>query len=59
MHHFSAQILPPFDSYTNEQAMHVCMIANSLSVCFFQGCFLGHVKHPQILGLSLIGSTVC
>ena len=51
-----AQILPPLNSYTNEQATHVCMTANSSSVWFSQGCFLEHVRCPQVLGLSLIGS---
>ena len=58
-HHSKAQILPPLNSYTNEEAMHVCMIANSSSVCFSRGCFLGLVRHPQVLGLSLIGSAGC
>ena len=41
----------------NKPCMHVCMIANanSSSVCFSQGCFLGHVRCPQVLRLSLIG----
>ena len=33
-HHFNTQILPPLDSYINEQPMRVCVIANSSSVCF-------------------------
>ena len=57
-YHFNSLILPPVDSYTNVQAMHVCMIANSSSVCFSQGCFLGCVS-PQVLRLSLIGSAAC
>ena len=37
VHHFNTQILPPLDSYINEQSMHVCMIANSSSVlCFLR-----------------------
>ena len=59
MHHFNAQILLSLDSYTNVLAMHVCMIASSSSVCFSQGCFLEHVRHPQVFGLSLIGSAGC
>ena len=58
-HHFNAQILPSLDSYTNVLAMHVCMIANSSSVCFSQGCFLGHVRRPPVLGWPLIGSAGC
>ena len=53
-HHFNAQTLPSLDSYTNVQAMHVCMIANSSSVCFSQGCFVGHVRRPRMLGWSLM-----
>ena len=52
LHHFNAQILPPLDSHTNVQAMHGCMIANSPSVCFSQGCFLRRVRRPGVLGLS-------
>ena len=33
-HHFNTQILPPLNSYINEQPMHVCKIANSSSICF-------------------------
>ena len=58
-HHFNAQILPSHDSYTNVLAMHVCIIANSSSVCFSQGCFLRHVRRPRVLGWSLIGSAGC
>ena len=44
------------DRYTNVQAMNVCMVANSSSVCFSQGCFLGCVRRPRVFGWSLIGS---
>ena len=51
-HHFNAQILPPLDRYTNIQTMHGCMMANSSSVCFSQGCFLRRVRRPCVLGSS-------
>ena len=59
MHHFNAQISPPLDSYTNVQAMHVCMIANISSVCFSQGCFLERIRRPRVLRLPLVGSAGC
>ena len=58
-HHFNAQILSPLNSHTNVQAMHGCMIVNSSSVCFSQGCFLEHVKHPCVFRSFLIGSAGC
>ena len=58
-HHFNAQILPSLDSHTNVLAMHVCVISNSASVCFSQGCFLRRVRLPRVLGWSLIGSAGC
>ena len=51
--------LPSLDSHTIVLAMHVCVIANSSSVCFSQGCFLRHVRRPRVLGWSLIGSAGC
>ena len=56
MHHLNIQISPPFNSYINKQTAHVCMDANSLSVCFCCGYFLRHVRRPRMLGLSSIGS---
>ena len=40
----------------NEQTIHVCLIANS---SFPEAAFRGHVRCPQVLGLSLIGFSGC
>ena len=32
-HNVETQILSPFDSYINKQAMHVCVVGNSSTVC--------------------------
>ena len=55
-HHINTQILPPLDSYINEQPMHVWMMANCSSFCFSWGCFLRRVRRPWVPGLSLMKS---
>ena len=46
VHNKETQISPPFDSYINKLTVHVCMDANSSSVCFCCGCFLRCVRRP-------------
>ena len=58
-HHINTQILPPLDSYINEQPMHVWKMANCSSVCFSWGCFLRRVRRPWVPGLSLIACAGC
>ena len=56
MHHFNTQILPPLDSYTNEQVMHVRMIDQS---AFPKAAFWGISDIHECLDCLLIGSAGC
>ena len=50
-----AQISPSINSYINNQTVHARIYHQSLSVCFYCGWFLRHVRYPWMLEFSIFG----
>ena len=51
--------MSPFSSHINTLTTHVWFIAENCPVCFYWGCFMIHVRCPQVPQLSIIGSAGC